>query len=263
MPSNSLEFRIYITASGLGSREVVTALGDGSKEDADDFQPVTLEGLAAQAVVGHHRSDNGGMHSSLFIIVDANAMDKRGVLLVSLDEYHGFDDAVRYPPTEARNAIHSLSIGNEDWYTVRQDLPNHEWFALYDLLPPHCRFEFGKAMLAMNQGLQDAGVDDAAEEGDSDELPRIYQAAQPDSRDISHVSDGHAAYARDHDLDPWRFAVIDEEYQTQGVRIAQARPAEDSFYCRGLVAGELLRWIFVGFVTWEEAKEIAIKQASS
>lgn len=267
MSEESLDLRVYITATTLGTREVKAALSDGEGRDVEDFQALRLDGSTTQAVVRHHRRDNGGNHSTLFIVFDSVAFDKRGTLLVSLDEYHGFDDAVRYPPLEARYLTASLSIGNEDWYTIRQDLPSHktdaapmEWFALYNLLPSPNRQDFQSAIFVMNKGLQDVGLDNMADDGDLDELPRIYKAVETDSQDISQISDRHAAYAEDHDLDLGQFAVINDEYQTRGVLIVQAQPVKDSFFCRGLVAGELLRWIYIGFITWEEAREIASKQ---
>jgi len=44
------------------------------------------------------------------------------------------------------------------------------------------------------------------------------------------------------------------------VLIVQLEPERDSFRCKGEVAGEVLRWIFVNLMTWDEAKEFAGRQ---
>ena len=264
-----LAFKVYITVPGLDEATVIGALCDDDEEDADNFKVETLVGQSTQAVIRHHRAGNHGedVNSKLLLVFDSDDLEERGALLVSLDEYHGFDDGVRYAPEDANNYISSLSIANEDWYTVRQDVPEEkteaapvEWFALYDVLPKERRAEFDAALLAMNKGAQDVGADEPDEEGDPDELPRFYKAARAEGSDVGRISDGHPAYAEEHGVDAARFAVVDGDYKAEGVLIVQLEPEWDSFRCKGEVAGEVLRWIFVNLMTWDEAKEFAGRQ---
>ncbi|KAJ6440724.1 Cupin domain containing protein [Purpureocillium lavendulum] len=265
----SLAFKVYITATGLDEATVIDALCGDDDEDSDNFKVESLTGRSTQAVAQHHRTANNDevTNSKLFLVFDSTDLEERGALIVSLDEYHGFDDAVRYPPEDANNYISSLSIANEDWYTVRQDVPEQktdaapvEWFALYNLLPKARQADFESALLAMNKGVQDIGVDEPDEEGDPDELPKFYKAARAESSDIGQISDAHAAYAEEHGLDENAFAVVDDDYKTKGALIVQVAPERDSFRCKGEVAGEILRWIFVNLMTWSEAKDFAGRQ---
>ncbi|UNI16061.1 hypothetical protein JDV02_002536 [Purpureocillium takamizusanense] len=266
-----LAYKVYITAPELDEATVISALCDDDEEDADNFKVETLAGHPTQAVIRHHRAGNhdDDVNAKLLLVFDSDDLEERGALLVSLDEYHGFDDGVRLPPSDANNSISSLSIANEDWYTLRQDVPDEktdatpvEWFALYDALPKDDRRgNFDAALRAMNKGVQDVGADEPDEEGDPDELPRFYKAARAEAGDdIERIADGHAAYAEEHGVDAARFAAIDADYEADGALFVQVEPEWDSFRCRGDVAGEILRWIYVNLMTWDEAREFAGRQ---
>lgn len=260
-----LAFKVYVTASGLDERAIIEALFEDGEEDAESLKIEKLEGQGTQAVIQHHRDSNHdetGTNAKLFLVFDSADFAARGVLLVSLDEYHGFDDAVRYAPAEANNFIGSLSISNEDWYTVRMDVPEEktetapvDWFALYNLVPK--KDDFNAALLAMNKGVQDVGVSDPDEDGDADELPKFYRAVRAGNRSLDQIISDHPSYADENGLDAARFAVIDGDYREKGALLVQASPERDSFRCKGDVAGEILRWIFINLMTWDEAKAFA------
>ncbi|KAG6019667.1 hypothetical protein E4U41_003141 [Claviceps citrina] len=271
-------FRVYITAPGLEASAVLEALcrdnEDAADDDADNFHVEQLEGQSTQAVLQRHRDsdhDETGTHPKLFLVFDSADLAERGALLVGLDEYHGFSDGVRLPPGDANNTISSLSISNEDWYTLRQDVPEEKtaatpvrWFALYDAVPAVSKRDgddddddddvFQHALSAMNRGLQDVGVSEPDEEGDADELPAYYSAVRAGGRSLDQIMGGHPSYAEENALDPARFAVIDGHYGQEGALLVQVSPERDSFRCRGEVAGEILRWVFINFMTWDEAK---------
>lgn len=314
------EYKVYVTVSDLTSDAVIQVLfseSDDADEEADEVTVEILQGQTTQAVIRHHRDNTpkgGDKHPKLFLVFDSTDLDGRGVLLVSLDEYRGYDDAVRFPAKEARDSITSLCVANDNWLTFRESMLDQktnavpvEWFALYDLLPDKTG-DFDKALVRMNEGVQLIGVsddemdadgvsedsnggwgdvddsDDASEaatgedeaeeskgqaddetaesEQDDDESHTLYKAAHLDSRDIRHVMDNHASYAQDNRVDPSLFAAIDGEYETEGPLIVRVKPDQDPFRCKGEVAGEILRWIFINFMTWDEAKSFAARSAS-
>ncbi|KYK58482.1 hypothetical protein DCS_05498 [Drechmeria coniospora] len=269
-PESSI-FKVYITAD-LDKVTVMRALCGDDEEDAENFDPMLFRGQTTQQVIRYHREEVSNEyhgHSKLLIVFDDEDLLRRGVLLVSLREYHGFDDAVRCPPEHANVYVSALGIDNEDWYAVRLDVPDDmtpaepvDWFGLYNLLPDSRRHVFDEAVRAMNKGLQDVGVDvssDDGEDGEADDLPRLYRPLHPARRDVAKVKSDHGLHARRHGLDRRRFAVVDEHYETRGALVVQLEPS-DSFRCRNEAAGEILRWLFINFMTWDEAKRFAATQ---
>jgi hypothetical protein len=59
------------------------------------------------------------------------------------------------------------------------------------------------------------------------------------------------------------FVVIDQEYEAEGFLIMRVTPERDSFRCKGEVAGELLRWIWINLMTWDGAKAYAARQENT
>ncbi|KAG6007345.1 hypothetical protein E4U43_000331 [Claviceps pusilla] len=262
---SSLTFKVYITAPDLDESAVLEALCGDDAEDTENFKIEQLSGQNTQAVIQRHRQgnhDESDTNPKLFLVFDSTDLAERGTLLVSLDEYHGFDDAVRLLPEDANNVISSLSISNEDWYTVRQDVPEEktaatpvEWFALYNSVPK--KDGFNHALRAMNKGVQDVGVSGPDEEGDADELPKFYKPVRAGSRSLDQIISDHPFYAEENGVDPSRFAVIDGDYRQTGALLVQVSPGRDSFRCKGDVAGEILRWVYINLMTWDEAKAFA------
>lgn len=117
--------------------------------------------------------------------------------------------------------------------------------------------ETGENDAEVSEGQPD---NEAAEsEQDDDESHTLYKAAHTDDRDIRYVLDNHASYAQENRVDPSLFAAIDGEYETEGPLIVRVKPGQDSFRCKGGVAGEILRWIFINFMTWDEAKSFTAR----
>ncbi|KAG5978968.1 hypothetical protein E4U55_005700 [Claviceps digitariae] len=260
-----LAFKVYITDPDMDEPSVLEALCGENEEDFETFRVELLDGYSTQEVIEHHKEINhneSGTNSTLLLVVDSTDLEERGMLLVSLEEYHGFDDAIRLIPEDANNIICSLSISNDDWFTVRQDVPEVktaatplEWFALYNAMAK--KYDYYSALREMNVGLQEMGVDQAEEDGDPAEVPKFYKPARAGNRNLDQIISDHPFYAEEHDVDPDHFALVDGDYRTKGALLVQLVPERDSFRCEGYVAGEILRWIYINFMTWDEAKDFA------
>lgn len=149
------------------------------------------------------------------------------------------------------------------------------WFALYKLLASEN--DYANAKDAMSLGVHELGNSegDSDEEGDdegnegSDEeggVPtlaapqEIYRAVRPETVDLNDVIAQHPSYTRENHLSPDSFAAIDERFGSEGPVLVCVGEETDSFRCKGPAAGEILRWIYVGFMSWEEAKGFAERQ---
>ncbi|CAG7565362.1 unnamed protein product [Fusarium equiseti] len=303
------EFKAYITTPDVTREQLLPRL---VHPEADDDGAVHIEihiGKTAQELIQHHRdtttpiTKNSKIHPRLFIVVDTTDLDNRGVLLVALDEYHGFNDAVRGPVEEKRDELMSLSIANDDWSTARQisdeDKPEavpKKYFVVYNLLSD--REAFDEAFEKLNSGLSEVNVQDDEndenmeadvdfgdeegegnddtneqdddewedeeeaedeeigedEEKDEESWDHYYKAFKPEVQNLSNIKDTHRSRALEHNQDPNMFAIIDGKYESQGTLIIRVSPEEDSFRCKDDVAGEILRWIFISFMSWDEAK---------
>ncbi|RYP07908.1 hypothetical protein DL765_008978 [Monosporascus sp. GIB2] len=311
-----LSYKVYITITDLTSDTIIQTLcHDEYDEQLEDPESVHVEirlGQTTQALIRCHRdsiSRESDIHPKLFLVIDSIDLQSRGVLLVSLDEYHGYNDALRYPIKEGRDVLSSLMIANDDWFTCREgnlrlrsDAVPHKWFSLYNFLPKGPEGSFEKAFGKMNEGVhmlgvsnQDEGDDmetggvavkeegsegsiggsiedslggeagvpgedeeqQQPEEEEEEGWDQIYKAAHRESRNLDQIMDGHASYAQENRQDPSLFAVIDEEYETKGPLIVRIAPHKDSLRCKGEVGGEILRWIFVNLMTWDDAKSFA------
>ncbi|OBS25990.1 hypothetical protein FPOA_06520 [Fusarium poae] len=310
------EFKAYITTPDVTREQLLPRLVHPEADDDDAVHIEVHVGKTAQELIQHHRDTtpitrNSKIHPRLFIVVDTADLDNRGVLLVALDEYHGFNDAVRGPIDEKRDELMSLSIANDDWYTAKQisdqDKPEavpKKYFVLYNLISDQDAFY--KAFERLNRGLSEVNVqdeeneenmdsdvdsgdedgegnddtnerdeDDEWEDEDEDEDEEMgeeedededeegwdhyYIAFKPEVQTLSNVKDTHRNRAIENNQDPSMFAIIDNEYESQGTLIMRVSPEDDSFRCKGDVAGEILRWIFISFMSWDEAKEFVTR----
>ncbi|KAF2126645.1 hypothetical protein P153DRAFT_369316 [Dothidotthia symphoricarpi CBS 119687] len=229
----------------------------------DDFSVVALRGYAAQQVCQRHRDDadsTDDMHSKLFLIFDRDNPQQQGVLLVNLKPYHKYPDAVRQLPEHATNCIASLNIVNTEWHEVRGSSDDTKtefwpanWFALYNLLSKGHEEDFSTVVKSMNDGVQYIGSDAEGEEPKGG-ARKFHRAIGQSKQDLAQTIAQHSTYARDHGVDAERFAVVDKE---EGILFIQIQTQYDSFRCKLPVAGELLNWIYIGFMTWEDAKAFA------
>ncbi|GAB7337618.1 hypothetical protein MBLNU457_g2916t1 [Dothideomycetes sp. NU457] len=273
---HAMDFRVYISAD-IDLEKVYDLLENERTEDGgiQGFEiNLVVKGLSAQEICKHHQETvrpGGKIYTTLFLIFDDPDPEAKGVLLVELGEYHGFWDAVRCMPDLAVMEIASLSIGNTDWYTQREqweyetvfDIINYH-FALYDLLTDG---NFKTALDAMNDGVQGLHANSDLELSDDEidtGLPGVsrtyHKGIQPEDRDLAQISRHHPSYARANGLDPEMFAVVDDKYTEEGVLFVRLDPGNESFRCKGLVAGEIFAWIFMRFMTWDEAKAFASRQ---
>ncbi|RMY76503.1 hypothetical protein D0862_13731 [Hortaea werneckii] len=252
----------------------------------DQYQIRDIEGTV-QTVCQFHRANVQPRcepeFKDLFVVYDRKEADQQGVLVVNLAPKHGYPDAVRELPGNAIETIASLSIGHTYWFEQQETDEEHktelvpqDWFALYNLMSD--KAEFSNAKIMMNRGVQYIGVEedeeDDDEENDQNEngdeggshedspvLSReFYRGVKPDTTVLDEIVSRHREIASRDNLSAEFFAAIDERYETDGALIARAPPGQDSFRCKGPAAGEILGWIYLGFMTWDEAKDFAGRQ---
>jgi len=267
---NAEAFRVYVSAN-VELQTVHTLLACIWSEDGyEGYDIRSAKGLSAQEICRHHQENvhaGGKIYTASFLIVDDTEAELEGVLVVELAPYHGFWDAVRTTPDNAGNLVASFSIGNTDWYEMRYSCNDglpviEDRFALYDLLTDGTG-NFKTALNAMNEGVQELGLDPeyANEPGLPGVVRPCHKGIRPESRDLAQITQGHPSYARSNGLDPDMFAVIDDKHDEEGALFVRPNPSNESFRCRGFVAGEILLWIFMRFMTWDEAKEFASRQS--
>ncbi|KAG6011000.1 hypothetical protein E4U21_000030 [Claviceps maximensis] len=260
-------FKVYITAVTLEEQTVVDALcRDDHPDDIDLLSITWLENrLSTQEVIRYHKSVDRSELKELdnpLLIVDSTDLDERGVLLVSTEEYHGYDDGFRASIDYAIELLNTLAWVEDDWYNVRQnslyEIPKAtpvKWFALYNSLSKEN--EFTEALVAMNDGLQEVLPDEMESEPRMFVATEYYVAIRGRGRSLGQIFSDHPFEAGSNDYDENYFAVIDDDYKQKGPLLVQISPDRDSFRCKGAVAGELLRWIFINFMTWDQAKTLA------
>ncbi|PHH61414.1 hypothetical protein CDD81_385 [Ophiocordyceps australis] len=264
-------FKVYLTRHELRRKAVEAALCRGLDQDCvsdETFIFIDMAGKTTQEAVQHFRdtrdTKDRTINGSMLLVFDSADLVERGALLISLYEYHGYDDAVRLRPAAAHVAICALNVGNDNWYSQRHGVPNEQtarmpvdWFALYDLLASDDADLFQQALVAMGQGVMLLGTDTEEQELDLGPVKNIFRRVRPNDDDASleHLEQRHAAFATHSFLDNDYYAVIDQDYQDDGVLIVRLWPQVESFRCRLPVAGELLRWIFINFMTWDDAKK--------
>ncbi|PHH79287.1 hypothetical protein CDD82_2501 [Ophiocordyceps australis] len=270
-------FKVYLTRHELRQKAVEAALRLGlDQESAQDetFIFIEMPGKTTQEAVQHFRdtrdANDRTINGSMLLVFDSADLRERGALLISLYEYHGYDDAIRLAPADATMAICALNVGNDNWYSHRHGVPHErtarmpvEWFALYDLLSTTTdAAAFASVLVSMGQGVMLVGTDTEEQELDPTPVENIFCGVRPEVDNGAHCSladleQRHAAFATRSFLDNDYYAVIDKDYQEQGVLIVRLWPRVESFRCRLPVAGELLRWIFINFMTWDDAKSYA------
>lgn len=272
-PNGHSVFRVYDTA-GLQNPQSVLAQTSGEQGN-DAFEMVSLPRETAQRTIRYHRESvqaDDRLHDSLLLIIDRLGTEEQGVLMVNLQPYHGHVDGLRIEAAQAGDALASLDIANTDWVEEREDFGTEKtnlkpvkWFALYNMLPGSERSSIEPALKSMNDGVGALGIDfddddagGAASNSASNDIAQrdFYSAIETDGRDLDDIIGKHAEYAKNHILDPAMFAVVDDvDFNNKGVLIVKvSSEGTDSFRRKGPTAGEMLNWIFVGLMTWEEAK---------
>ena len=265
---NAIAFRVYVSAT-IDVQTIPTLLSCEYSEDGKEGYDVQeVREQTTQDICRRHRQSappGGEFYSTLFLIIDNREPQTQGVLVVNLDPYHGYPDAVRHWPGDAGNVVGSLSIANSDWYDERHSLVEHKtaltpekWFALYSLVDSDDAAKFDVALRVMNEGVQSVGVDGSP--GELGVTKQYHRGIRPDSHELPDIKAAHSGCAVSHGLAMDMFAVVDQEYDSLGPLFVKISPEEDSFRCTNPVAGEILGWIFINFMTWEDAKEFAGRQ---
>ncbi|KAM0277423.1 hypothetical protein ACHAQH_005785 [Verticillium albo-atrum] len=168
-------YKVYITTPDLSPETVHHMLcHDATMQDPDSISIESCPGKTAQAIFQHHllnMPEFDDIDPRFILIFDSAAVQERGILLVSISEYHGYADALRYHVDDGRNTLNSLAIAVENWHTCRECDSLDEaggrstnWFALYSLLPPGQEEDFQKAFDKMNEGLKYVGLSDEDED---------------------------------------------------------------------------------------------------
>ncbi|KAK5991702.1 hypothetical protein PT974_07735 [Cladobotryum mycophilum] len=251
------DVKVYVTTSGLTTEQVNRLLENDSMPDTELFDIEYLNGYTTQQLCKHH--------------CDHHPLGTRGVLVVTLRaDYHGLPDAVRQLPSYAAMCAGSLSIGNSDWQPQRtvafsnsqegqEPIPH---FILYNLLPENDRDAFNKVAQAIDEGIHEidgntfSGDADASAQYDPEKVLERYHPVTPENKDLDEISTRHGQLAADLGLDANRFAVVDQQRENEGTLLVQVEP-KDQFRCKGPSDGELLWWISISFMTWDDAKEFA------
>lgn len=131
------------------------------------------------------------------------------------------------------------------------------------MLPPaQSDDSFEVALKWVNDGVEEMGqeeeYDDAANRGLSCGAQRSICRAvigEGMSGGLDEIIQHHAAYAESQNLDPAMFAVVETPaWETEGILIVRIQPEISSFRGEVLLAGEMLNWIFISFLTWDQAK---------
>lgn len=270
---DGLPVKVYVTTSSLTEESVRSLLYNEEMGSTDLFEIETLYGYASQDICRAHRENHprgGPMHSRVFVIFDSDDHIKRGALVVTLRAYHGYPDAVRHLLPYAALCAGSLSIDHSHWAAERQStftigeegLDKVSKFALYSLVPDDEQ-TFDDAARAIDEGIQWIDADEPTSSDENahvEDITRIsldrYYVLKPESHDIDDIFTRHRQIASKMALDENYFAIVDRQRGTQRTLLAQVEP-KDEVRCKGPPAGELLWWIAIGFMNWEDAKKYA------
>ena len=172
----------------------------------------------------------------------------------------GFIDAARFSANVAGSAIASVSVGNSFWAEAIEDVLSHPIFAVY----PAAR------SLNTNSSLQislcdelQRGLADRKQYSDGVLNCRLAATSSPVEEvvdeDVSAIARQHSGGLGEGKWDGEFFVVADEvDWGQWGVIVGRVGDGGDRVEtCRKSVdvAAEILLWIRVGLLTWEEARE--------
>ena len=265
-------FKIYNNAS---VRDVRMKMNPNSSDQLYEMYRIdSYTGHTALETIEYHRNIlrmNEDYVPHLFIIIDRMNLKDEGVLVVNLEPEHGYIDGLRRKAAEAADIIASLEIYNETWDEDRDNcrrektlLNPFDWFAVYNLLQPTAEEQksFRSALFYLDDGVSSLGYGSDWEGfGDDEKRKMVRQYYHPVEmkgvRDLDQIATTHGQYAEANDVDPTMFVVIDEtQWEEKGILFVKVTPdgVIDKFRRKGPTTGEMLNWIFIGLMTWEEAK---------
>ena len=268
--SGNLYFKIYNNAD---VKNVRARLSQASGDELHEmFRIDSYSGHSALETIQYHRDilrTNKDYVPHLFLIIDRHNV-KEGVLVVNLEPEHGYVDGLRYKAPQATAVIASLEIYNTTWdedrdtHDERPPLAPRDLFAVYNVLPSTAgnQESFQSALFYLDDGVSSLGYGSDWEGfGDNNTRRMVrsyYCPAEIDGvKDLDKVIAKHRQYAEANGLDTTMFVIVDEtDWEEKGILFVKITPdgLVDKFRRKGPTAGEMLNWIYIGLMTWEEAK---------
>lgn len=270
---------VYNFVQVPNTNQIIEALC-GEYLEQDHFQIVSNSQFnSVRDIVHHHRTahcevvDIGSLEPHYFLVVDRTPPFEKGVLLVN-DNYKGAYDAVRMPLNdEIALFANALVVGTTGWGSIRDQQPTEETKPLYPLnklavyntlsdpsaVPTGFRKPISELILSILQdGLYRRGLNfkegNRSKECYDCSHREIYVGIPAPDKTVAQVVAGHSKLAQREGLEVNMFAVADDEWKRQGLIFVRLGPP-DQFRHSGLKMGELLNWIWLGLIKWEEARE--------
>ena len=234
-------------------------------------------------------------YSRVLFVVDREDVEKYGLLLVKTS-YHGFPDAVRCSLNEDNpgGLGASLDIGHQNWAYVREmtypsdPLKPYRRYGVYNSVlglehssdcsiqittydsPREHNPRFYDLLRTLSHGLGDLNEynENFPEDGRRSEFRDIYVGISTPGKSVEEIKAMHAGVAAENNLDQEYFIFIDQDWEKEGLLFAKFHPKSEEDGLQGgndefrhpatsVKAGELLNWIFMGLMTWEDAKASA------
>lgn len=268
--------KVYCTVDGLTEDAIYELLLSDALKTVEEvkelFSVKFMPDERPLRVLEHHScrySLPGLSEKRYLLIIDSVDAAKHGVLLCNVDAKHGFPDALRVLPGMVGLTAALLGVANSDWTEVREGVwyeqqPPVRRLAVYDNRKDADRDSFHSLADDLDVGAHYVNPDEIEprELGSIDDLFR-YMAISPDnagSLDEDELVKQHQRYAEEKNLDPERFAVVDDKFTTEGVSLMVVQPRKE-LRCRGSRAGELLYWHAIGFISdWQEVRGFVPKR---
>lgn len=273
---DNYSIKVYCTVDGLTEDAIYELLRSDVLQTVEEVKELfVIKFMPGERPLNvfKHQNDNHKVpnysEQSYFLIIDSTDASKESVLLCNLKADHGLPDALRAMPDTAGMAATSLGIANTDWTEEREGTwheqqPPVRRLAVYDNRKDADRDSFHPLADAVDVGLHYVGDDEGEPRapGSIDDLFR-YVAISPDnsgSLDEDELVKQHQHYAKEKDLDPGRFAVVDDKFAADGALLILVQPRKE-LRCKPPVAGELLYWHSIGFMNWQEVEDFSSKHS--
>ena len=137
---------------------------------------------------------------------------------------------------------------------------------------------FRSALFYLDDGLSSLAYESDSGENFKDKgrsrmMRRIYRSVRPEdihsgvsdrsseTKILDQIIANHIHHAQVNAMDPSMFVVVDDiDWEDKGVLLIRLTTTQngsvevDQFRRKGPTAGEMLNWIYIGLMTWEEAK---------
>jgi hypothetical protein len=236
--------------------QLILTLNDEDPDDNTITIPGVFRGQTTLSAIAFHRALNHerhDVHPTFLIIIDAQDVSERGVLVLNLD-YFDMIDAVRMPAEEAGISVCSLSVDNTTWQETRESCNSQsppfsaaKQFLLYGLNTDSNNIKV--ACRGMNDGIGALNEPEGFAEHRS-----IYVEGSLET-DLDEIKARHGQVAREIGCSEIMFAVVDSNYDDDGVLLLKLDEGSDAGIKQKLLpfAGEVLNWVYLGLWDWHEA----------